>query len=130
MSCGRNCTLYLREDVSEMEIAAKKFESEAGIFEEINRQPKSSDDCSLYSLSNRVQDEDGYFHYCPIDFDLISKSNETTPHNQGQEYEPVSRLNSEVSEISTSCVASTHYSSTELTGSPITHPNNVKYSFT
>ncbi|KAJ6701387.1 TRANSCRIPTION FACTOR JUMONJI (JMJ) FAMILY PROTEIN / ZINC FINGER (C5HC2 TYPE) FAMILY PROTEIN [Salix koriyanagi] len=43
-SCGKNYTLFLRDDISNMEAAAKKFEKENGILEEIRQQANIGDD--------------------------------------------------------------------------------------
>ena len=118
-----------------MEVAAKKFELESGILEEINEQVKMRDD--LYSYpSSRAQD-DGYFPYCTIKFESISNRNDTTQF-QPQEQKPVPvnatpdggtiSLNSELSELSTSCAASTLHSSMGLLESSTAAPNNVRNS--
>ncbi|XP_016903491.2 lysine-specific demethylase JMJ13-like isoform X1 [Cucumis melo] len=71
-SCGRNYTLVLREDTSEMETAARKFEREGGILEEMIEQTKSNQDLYSYPLSNLFQkaEEEGYSAYCPLTFQL------------------------------------------------------------
>lgn len=123
-----------------MEVAAKKFEMEGGILEEINQQAKRGGD-GLYSypssnMSRRIE-EDGYFPYCTIQFESIPEYGNLTP-NESQEFEPNSHyadllysetinLNSEVSETSTSCVVSTFYSSAERLESASV-PNNVRFS--
>lgn len=137
LTCVRNVTLIIRDDISEMEVAAKKFEMEGGILEEINQQPKRGGDglCSypLLNMSRRIE-EDGYFPYCNIQFESIPEYGNLTP-NESQEFEPNSHyadflysetinLNSEVSETSTSCVVSTFCSVAERLESA-SAPNNV-----
>ncbi|OWM64167.1 hypothetical protein CDL15_Pgr018738 [Punica granatum] len=87
-SCGRSRMLCLRDDILEMEGAARRFEQEEeimlGIHEEI-----SSDD-ELYPIREwpTSADEDEYFPYCDIKFD----SNGQTPASMDphlQELEPV-----------------------------------------
>ncbi|XP_038888623.1 lysine-specific demethylase JMJ706-like isoform X2 [Benincasa hispida] len=71
-SCGRNHTLVLREDISEMETAARKFEKEGRILEEILERTKSNQDLYSYPLSNLFQkaEEEGYSAYCSMTFRL------------------------------------------------------------
>lgn len=139
-SCGSNFSICLREDISEMEAAARKFEMEAGVLDEINHQARSSDDLYMSELFNVFQrvDEDEYSPYCEIKFELSCELSRRTTHGQSQQQEHpscmVTMLNSgainsspEVSEISTSCVASTLCSLAEpLEGS--TERANVSYS--
>ncbi|XP_022159007.1 lysine-specific demethylase JMJ706-like isoform X2 [Momordica charantia] len=70
-SCGRNHTLVLREDISEMETAARKFEK-GGILEEMLERAKSNHDLYSYPFSNLVQkaEEEGYSAYCAVEFQL------------------------------------------------------------
>ncbi|KAL5798304.1 hypothetical protein ACOSQ2_003124 [Xanthoceras sorbifolium] len=65
-SCGSNHTLFLREDIAEMEAAAKKFEQ--GVLPEA----EGGDDLYSYPLSNMFQSavEDGYSSYCEINMEL------------------------------------------------------------
>uniref|UniRef100_A0A2P2LCK7 JmjC domain-containing protein n=1 Tax=Rhizophora mucronata TaxID=61149 RepID=A0A2P2LCK7_RHIMU len=74
-SCGSDHTLFLREDFLEMEAAAKKFEREDGISEEIGQQNKSCDDLYSYPLSDMFQGgvDDGYIPYCAINFEFSSE---------------------------------------------------------
>lgn len=68
LPCGSYRYLFLRDDVAEMEAAAKKFEQEDTISKEIERQPENGDDLYSYPLSNNSQSdlEDGFFPYCEI----------------------------------------------------------------
>lgn len=136
-SCGSNHTLYLREDISEMEAAAKKFEQEGGILEEIHRQARSGDNLYSHPLSYMFQkaEEDGYSPYCEIEFELNPELPVTTA-DQSQDLECVAdshtmlssgkeSIKSEASEVSLSCPASTISSSVEpFESSPV--PNYVK----
>lgn len=110
-----------------MEVAAKKFEREDRILEEINQQSKDN-------LFHRVED-DGYFPYCTINFKSIPKLSDTT-QNQSLELDDVScsasmlnsgttSLNSEVLGASTSCTMSTLHSRPEPLESSIA-PSNVR----
>ncbi|XP_057978405.1 lysine-specific demethylase JMJ13 [Malania oleifera] len=71
-SCGSSCVLFLREDIADMEAAAKKFEKEDGILQEIQEHIKCGDD--LFGLSNLLPnaEEDRYIPYCEISFTLNS----------------------------------------------------------
>lgn len=139
-SCGSNYTLFLREDISEMEAAAKKFEQEGGgILEEIHRHARSGDNLYSPPFSYMFQraEEDGYSPYCEIKFELNPQLSVTT-QDLSQEVECVAdsqpvlgsakeNMRSEVSEASVSYAASTLSSSVEpLESSSV--PNNVRSS--
>ncbi|GMJ16047.1 JUMONJI 13 [Hibiscus trionum] len=66
--CGKYHGLFLRDDVGEMEAAAKKFEQDSAILEAVERRAENGDDVYSYPLSNKFQNdvEDGYFPYCEI----------------------------------------------------------------
>ncbi|TYJ06280.1 hypothetical protein E1A91_A12G222600v1 [Gossypium mustelinum] len=68
LPCGSYRYLFLRDDVAEMEAAAKKFEQDDAISKEIEQQVENGDDLYLFPLSNKLQTdvEDGYFPYCEI----------------------------------------------------------------
>jgi hypothetical protein len=115
-SCGSNYTLFLRDDISEMEAAAKKFEQEGGILEEIHRQARSGDNLYSPCFSYMFQraEEDGYSPYCEIKFELKPQLSVTT-QDLSQEVECIAdsllvlssakeNMRSEVSEASVSCV--------------------------
>ncbi|GAV73199.1 JmjC domain-containing protein/JmjN domain-containing protein/zf-C5HC2 domain-containing protein [Cephalotus follicularis] len=80
LSCGSNYTLFLREDIAEMEAAAMKFEQEDGILEGVLRQGKGGDDLYLNPLSNSFQSvvKDGYSPYCEIKFEVDPEIAATT----------------------------------------------------
>ncbi|KAE8716237.1 JMJ706 protein [Hibiscus syriacus] len=70
--CGSDYGLFLRDDVGEMEAAAKKFEQDDAISKEIEQQDENGDGLYLYPQSNKLQTdvEDGYFPYCEINVAL------------------------------------------------------------
>lgn len=138
-SCGSKYSICLREDISEMEAAARKFEMEAGILQAINQQARSSNGLYFSELSNmsqRVGEDDEYSPYCEIKFELNRDLSHSTTPDQSQVLERLSRsvpmlnsgaisLSPEVSE--TSFVASTLcYLAEHLDGS--TARANVRYS--
>ncbi|XP_059444192.1 lysine-specific demethylase JMJ13 isoform X1 [Corylus avellana] len=135
-SCGSNFTLFLGEDISEMEAAAKKFEQEGGILEEIHRQARNGDNLYSPCFSYMFQraEENGYSPYCEIKFELNPRLSVTT-QDLSQEVECVAdsllvlssakeNMRSEVSEASVSYAASTLSSSVEPLES-YSVPNNV-----
>lgn len=118
-----------------MEAAAKKFEQEGGILEEIHRQARSGDNLYSPPFSYMFQraEEDGYSPYCEIKFELNPQL--SIKKDLSQEVvckQPVlssakENLRSEVSEASVSYAASTLSSSVEpLESSSV--PNNVRSS--
>ncbi|KAL9327330.1 hypothetical protein ACSQ67_007975 [Phaseolus vulgaris] len=73
-TCGTKRTLYLREDTSDMEAAAKRFEQEDGILKEILEQMKSEKNIYSCPLSNMFQmaEANGYTPYCEVKFDSVT----------------------------------------------------------
>lgn len=134
-SCGSNHTLFVREDITEMEATAKKFEQGEGILEEINRRARSGDNLYLHPFSDMSgRAEDGYSPYCEIKLELKPEHCVTT-RDQSQEVECLAdsqpmwssgeeNMRSEVSEASLSCAASTFSSSVEPLESSV--QNNVR----
>ncbi|KDP30391.1 hypothetical protein JCGZ_17120 [Jatropha curcas] len=119
--CGRNHTLFLREDISAMEAAAKRFEKEDGIREEIQQHARSGDDLYSYPLSNKFLGvlEDGYSPYCEINFRFNLKASATIQDgsqapSQSKFIHGIENFRPEVSETSVSCSASALYSSGEV----------------
>ncbi|CAK7356075.1 unnamed protein product [Dovyalis caffra] len=113
-SCGRNYKLFLREDISNMEAAAKKFEKEDGILEEIRRQGNIGDDLYSYPLSIKFHSvpKDGYTPYCDISFDFNSETPAITweglkEFSQSTNKNGSGKFRPEYSEASISCAAST-----------------------
>jgi hypothetical protein len=88
-TCGRKYTLYLREDIADMEAAAKMFEQEDGILDEISKQSKSDRDMYSYPLSDMFQraEANGYEPYCELKLDSMIEFY-TTPEQStnNQEY--------------------------------------------
>ncbi|XP_028805975.1 lysine-specific demethylase JMJ706 [Neltuma alba] len=72
-ACGSQHTLYVREDISDLEAAAKRFEQEGGIVDEILKQTKGDNNMYSYPLSNMFQraEANGYTPYCEIEFDPV-----------------------------------------------------------
>lgn len=131
--CGRNHTLFLREDISAMEAAAKRFEKEDGVLEKIQRQARSGDDLYSYPSSNKFLGvlEDGYSPYCEINFQFNTMTAATTRY-QSQDLTQstficgMENLRPEVSETSVSCSASALCSSGELIESSSAANSKVK----
>ncbi|GAB2273203.1 hypothetical protein Dimus_008006 [Dionaea muscipula] len=65
--CEGSGTLFLREDLSEMEAAAMKFEQESRIVNAIQELPRS-EDFSLLTNMFPSAEEDGYYPYCDMEF--------------------------------------------------------------
>lgn len=89
-SCIRNClcgssrTIFLREDLLEMEAVAKKFEQD-GITGEVEKQLQESYYFPLRPNALLCPDEAGYFPYCQIRFE------EGIEHDATRECKPNSR---------------------------------------
>ncbi|PIA58686.1 hypothetical protein AQUCO_00500556v1 [Aquilegia coerulea] len=67
--CGKNCVICLREDISEMEAVAQKFELDNGILEEVKELIQCGDDLYMQSKLFTCFDKDKYIPYCEIVFD-------------------------------------------------------------
>lgn len=85
--CGSKHTLHLREDIADMEAAAKTFEQEDGILSEISKQTKSEQNMYSYPLSDMFQraDANGYTPYCELRLDSVTEfytSPEQSTNNQ------------------------------------------------
>ncbi|XP_028754703.1 lysine-specific demethylase JMJ706 [Neltuma alba] len=81
-TCGSKHTLYLREDTEDMEAAAKRFEQEDGILDEIVKQIKADSNIYSYPLSSMFQraEADGYTPYCEIKFEPVESSHSGSDH--------------------------------------------------
>ncbi|KAJ6394042.1 hypothetical protein OIU77_023305 [Salix suchowensis] len=119
-SCGKNYTLFLRDDISNMEAAAKKFEKENGILEEIRQQANIGDDLYSYLLSMKFYSvpEDGYTPYCGKSFDFNSETPARTQEclqefSESKNKYGIGNFRPEFSEASISYAASTLCSSGE-----------------
>ncbi|KAK7309649.1 hypothetical protein RJT34_06548 [Clitoria ternatea] len=88
-NCGSKHTLYLREDIMDMEAAARMFEKEEGIMYETSMQTKSDQNMYSYPLLNMFQraEANGYTPYCELKLDSVIEFY-TTPENSAnnQEY--------------------------------------------
>ncbi|KAE9613279.1 putative [histone H3]-lysine-36 demethylase [Lupinus albus] len=69
LTCGSKYTLYLREDISDLEAAAKIFEQVDGALDEI----QSDHNLYSYPLSNMFQraEAKGYTPYCELKLDSV-----------------------------------------------------------
>lgn len=115
LTCGSKHTLYLREDITDMEAAAKMFEQEDATLYEI----KSDQNMYSYPLSNMFQraEAKGYTPYCELKLDSVIEFY-TTPEQSSNKQELGTQsqfvfrhcsenLKPEVSEVSFSSTAST-----------------------
>ncbi|XP_052210475.1 lysine-specific demethylase JMJ13 isoform X2 [Diospyros lotus] len=89
LSCGGTRTLCLREDISDMEAAAKKFEQEEGMLSQAQQQGGGGDDLIKFSTA----EQDGYTPYCETNFDLnieIAESQDLIkqPESSSQSHPP------------------------------------------
>ncbi|CAI0470941.1 unnamed protein product [Linum tenue] len=90
-ACGRNLTLFLREEIIELEAAAKKFEDEDGIVLEM-QESGSNDDWCLYPSSDKLHNDmkDGYNPYCEIKYEFCGHSaSEVSAHVESSSGEKV-----------------------------------------
>ncbi|XP_027913571.1 lysine-specific demethylase JMJ706 isoform X1 [Vigna unguiculata] len=88
-TCGSKHTLNLREDIMDMEAAAKMFEQEDGISHEIRKQINSGQNMYAYPLSNMFQraEANGYIPYCELKLDSVVEFYTTPEHSTNiQEY--------------------------------------------
>ncbi|GAB4834777.1 hypothetical protein Ancab_033045 [Ancistrocladus abbreviatus] len=112
--CGSSGTLYLREDLPEMEAVARKYEREDRILGKIQESVGSED---LYSLQKMLlyTEEEGYSPYCDLNFELYPDVDPTETQLEKMEFisnEVISttgteNVRSNMSDISPSCAAST-----------------------
>ncbi|XP_050375731.1 lysine-specific demethylase JMJ13 isoform X2 [Argentina anserina] len=118
LSCQSSATLFVREEMVEMEAAASKFEEEEDVFKEIQGQGDNGDDLYSYPLNlSQIGEEKGYSLYCNIQFELnpgLPGTSELTCTTVDQSQEPAAPgfhsgkySSPAVSEGSISCIAST-----------------------
>lgn len=128
LPCGSNFTLFLRDDIVELEAAAKKFEQE-GVLQEIQEGAEGGDDLYSYPSSNMFDSavEDGYSPYCEIILEL-NKTAVKTEYALPEEHSPQHPQTSsrctkdpEVAEASLSSAASTLCSFVNKVQSSRTH---------
>ncbi|KAL1834399.1 hypothetical protein ACET3Z_004050 [Daucus carota] len=97
LPCSGNHILFVREDISDMEAAAKQFEQEEIVIYEITRHLGKGDDMyQLFKMFPSAEDN-GYTPYCKIKFDLREEYAEA--NDQTEDLDCVS------SPLSTSCKA-------------------------
>lgn len=84
--CGRNHTLCLREDIHNMEAAAKKFELEDDILCKAQQQCANGDDLFLVLNNLPTAEQDGYAPYCKINLYPNQEIAETQDLIQHLEY--------------------------------------------
>ncbi|KAI4328034.1 hypothetical protein L6164_020430 [Bauhinia variegata] len=118
-TCGSKYALYLREDITNLETAAKEFEREDGVSDEILKQIKGDKNMYTYPLSNMFQraEANGYTPYCEIKWDPVMEFDSTLDQStNNQEHVPPSEfisrhcsedLKPQVSEVPFSTAAST-----------------------
>ncbi|GMH26776.1 hypothetical protein Nepgr_028619 [Nepenthes gracilis] len=112
LPCGGSGTLFLRDDLSKMEDAAKKFEHQDIIVEEIQQLVKNEDFDFLSSMFP-CTGEDGCSPYCDLKLDTIEvqpKKLEFIPNNEVPTTSGTEniRSNASLSDSSPSSAASTH----------------------
>ncbi|KAL0357399.1 UNVERIFIED_CONTAM: Lysine-specific demethylase [Sesamum calycinum] len=70
LTCGETVTLSVREDILDLEAAARQFEQEENILHEVEQHRRNSDDFLLLSSIFPGAEDDGYIPYCKIPFGL------------------------------------------------------------
>ncbi|KAL2237829.1 UNVERIFIED_CONTAM: Lysine-specific demethylase [Sesamum indicum] len=70
LTCGGTVTLSVREDILDLEAAARQFEQEENILHEVEQHCRNSDDFLLLSSIFSGAENDGYIPYCKIPFGL------------------------------------------------------------
>lgn len=113
--CGSKHTLRLREDIVNMEDAAKKFEQEDGVLEELSKQTETDQNMYSYPLSDLFQraEANGYVPYCELKLDSDFEFYTTPEQSNNQEcatqsvFRHSSENYKEVSDVSFSSAAST-----------------------
>ncbi|KAI8530512.1 hypothetical protein RHMOL_Rhmol11G0064900 [Rhododendron molle] len=84
--CGHKRTLCLREDIYDMEDAAKKFEQEDDILCKAQQQYANGDDFFLLLNNLPTSEQDGYTPYCNINLYLNQETAKTEDLIQHLEY--------------------------------------------
>ncbi|CAA2994583.1 Hypothetical predicted protein [Olea europaea subsp. europaea] len=79
LPCGGNPTLCVREDILDLEAAARRFEQEEDIRYEIQQDRNSEDSAQLAKMFSRAEN-DGYLPYCDINLEF----NEEIPQSENQ----------------------------------------------
>lgn len=76
LPCGSSRTLCLREDFSDIETAARKFELDDVILHEIEQYRESDDFSLLLNMFPRAEEE-GYVPFCEIKFERSEETLKT-----------------------------------------------------
>ncbi|PHU26314.1 hypothetical protein BC332_04646 [Capsicum chinense] len=80
--CGSSRILCLREDILDMEDAARHFELDKVVLHEVQQQSRKNDDFSLLLNMFPRAEDDGYIPYCEINFDWADDSVEQTTYEE------------------------------------------------
>lgn len=78
--CGSSRILCLREDILDMEAAARQFELDKVVLHEVQQQSRKTDDFSLLVNMFPRAEDDGYVPYCEINFEWLEDSVEQTTY--------------------------------------------------
>ncbi|KAM3291926.1 hypothetical protein P3S67_020215 [Capsicum chacoense] len=79
--CGSRI-LCLREDILDMEDAARHFELDKVVLHEVQQQSRKNDDFSLLLNMFPRAEDDGYVPYCEINFDWTDDSVEKITYEE------------------------------------------------
>ncbi|KAL3497897.1 hypothetical protein ACH5RR_040629 [Cinchona calisaya] len=71
LPCGGHLTLFVREDIFDMEAAAKKFEQEEIIMHQVQQHFRHDDDFIMLSSIFPAAEGDGYIPYCDINCESV-----------------------------------------------------------
>ncbi|XP_074283517.1 lysine-specific demethylase JMJ13-like [Silene latifolia] len=82
--CGDSCTLVVRQDLPELEAAAKKFEQDDAVMEEL-KQLIENEDAKLLSALFPVK-KDEYLPYCDINIELYHSVNNTLGQSRSEDH--------------------------------------------
>lgn len=132
LPCGGNLTLFLRQDIADLEAVSRGFEHEETTFSEAQQQRRSGDDLSILMKMFPTAEEDGYSPYCPTNFDLSPK----IAKSDHQIHQPESRSHSQhmlcVGAENCRAVGSdtslSHAAPTIRSAEKVLIPNNVRFS--
>eukprot|EP01018_Ginkgo_biloba_P005427 Gb_21111 [translate_table: standard] len=67
--CDSARSVYLRDDLLEMEVAAQRFEHEKGILEEALKEQPERDDSGVEQNAFNIDEHDGYIPYCDLNLE-------------------------------------------------------------
>ncbi|KAF3676881.1 hypothetical protein T459_32276 [Capsicum annuum] len=80
--CSSSRILCLKEDILDMEDAARHFELDKVVLHEVQQQSRKNDDFSLLLNMFPRAEDDGYVPYCEINFDWADDSVEQTTYEE------------------------------------------------